>query len=161
VIGNEGVVGLASLLAETTAFRTVVQLPGFAYKLSRDLLRKEFKRCEALQRILLHYTKRSSHSDSSNRRVQHISLCRGALLQMAVDGSRPLCSRPRAVDPGSPRSHSRKQKSFRFRNGKRIPEARRNSLQQRCNPLLDRKHLERASCECYETISAAHSRIDS
>jgi len=27
--------------------------------------------------------------------------------------------------------------------------------------ILDRKHLEAASCECYETISAAHSRIDS
>ena len=48
VIGNEGVVGLASLLAETTAFRAVVQLPGLAYKLSRDLLRNESnatKRC--------------------------------------------------------------------------------------------------------------------
>src|SRR5215831_2170955 len=56
VIGNEGVVGLASLLVETAAFRAVVQLPGLAYRLRRDLLRKEFKRFEALNRILLHYT---------------------------------------------------------------------------------------------------------
>jgi CRP-like cAMP-binding protein len=26
--------------------------------------------------------------------------------------------------------------------------------------ILDRKHLESASCECYETISAGHSRIN-
>src|SRR5215831_8576947 len=56
VIGNEGVVGIPSLLAESTAFRALVQLPGRAYVMRRDVLRKEFKRCEALHRILLHYT---------------------------------------------------------------------------------------------------------
>jgi CRP-like cAMP-binding protein len=56
VIGNEGVVGIPSLLADSTAFRAVVQLPGRAYAMRRDVLRKEFKRCEALHKILLHYT---------------------------------------------------------------------------------------------------------
>src|SRR4051794_10197897 len=46
VIGNEGVVGMPSLLGESTAFRAVVQIPGNAYSLKRDVLRREFKRQE-------------------------------------------------------------------------------------------------------------------
>src|SRR3954470_22768189 len=56
VIGNEGVVGISSVLSDTTAFRAVVQLPGRAYAMRRDVLRREFKRCEGLHRVLLHYT---------------------------------------------------------------------------------------------------------
>src|SRR5215472_16561481 len=56
VIGNEGVVGIASLLADTTAFHAVVQLPGRAYAMKREQLRKEFRRSEVLHRVLLSYT---------------------------------------------------------------------------------------------------------
>src|ERR1700740_998425 len=35
VIGNEGLVGIASLLGESTAFRAVVQIPGRAYRMKR------------------------------------------------------------------------------------------------------------------------------
>src|SRR5690349_12923659 len=56
VIGNEGVVGIASILGDSTAFRAVVQIGGHAYSVKRDILRREFKRCEGLNRILLHYT---------------------------------------------------------------------------------------------------------
>src|SRR5437867_2273257 len=44
VVGNEGVAGLAALLSDSTAFRAVVQIPGNAYSLNQELLRREFKR---------------------------------------------------------------------------------------------------------------------
>src|SRR5580704_9071332 len=53
VIGNEGVVGIAAILADSTAFHAVVQLPGRAFRVKRDFLRREFKRCDALHRALL------------------------------------------------------------------------------------------------------------
>ena len=56
VIGNEGLVGIASILSDSTAFRSVVQLPGPAYSMKHDFLRKEFKRSETLHRLLLYYT---------------------------------------------------------------------------------------------------------
>src|SRR5439155_4299952 len=56
VVGNEGVVGLASLLSDSTAFRAVVQISGNAYRLSHDLLKREFKRGESLHNLLLDYT---------------------------------------------------------------------------------------------------------
>ena len=42
VMGNEGVVGITSLPADTAAFRAVVQLPGRAWAIKRDTLQKEF-----------------------------------------------------------------------------------------------------------------------
>src|SRR5436189_3796354 len=56
VVGNEGIVGLASLLSDSTAFRAVVQIPGNAYSLNQELLKKEFQRCEELHDHLLDYT---------------------------------------------------------------------------------------------------------
>src|SRR4051812_25744299 len=56
VVGNDGLVGLAALLSDSTAFRAVVQIPGNAYSLSQDLLKREFKRCEVLHRLILEYT---------------------------------------------------------------------------------------------------------
>src|SRR5207302_9597871 len=56
VIGNEGVVGVASILADAAAFRAVVQLPGRAFTMDQDFLRREFKRSDTMQRILLYYT---------------------------------------------------------------------------------------------------------
>jgi CRP-like cAMP-binding protein len=56
VVGHEGVVGLGALLSERTIFRAVVQIPGQAYMISSDFLRKEFGRCDVVHHILLRYT---------------------------------------------------------------------------------------------------------
>src|SRR5262245_65376532 len=55
VIGNEGVAGIDWVLGESTAFRAVVQLPGRAYSIGHDVLRREFKRCDGLHIVLLYY----------------------------------------------------------------------------------------------------------
>jgi hypothetical protein len=56
VAGKEGVAGLTSLLSDSTAFRAVVQIPGTAYSLSKELFRREFKRCDVLHNHLRDYT---------------------------------------------------------------------------------------------------------
>jgi hypothetical protein len=50
VVGSDGVAGLGGLLSDSTAFHAVVQIPGRAYSMSRDVLIKEFKRCDVLHR---------------------------------------------------------------------------------------------------------------
>ena len=160
VIGNEGVVGVASLLAETTAFRAVVQLPGRAYMMKGDSLRKEFKRCEALHRLLLCYTNalliqiaqtavcNKFHSVEERfcrwllmahdrSIVDHIPLTQEAL-------ARVLGSRRASVSVTA--SAFQKKGAIRYSRG--------------VIRILDRKHLENSSCECYQTISAAHSKLD-
>jgi CRP-like cAMP-binding protein len=160
VIGNEGVVGVTSLLAETTAFRAVVQLPGRAYTMKRDVLRREFKRCEAFHRILLHYTNallvQIAQTAVCNKfHSVEERFCRWLLMahDRSVVDHVPLTQEALARVLGSRRasvsvtaSAFQKKGAIRYSRG--------------VIRILDRKRLESASCECYETIAAAHSRID-
>src|SRR5262249_30061986 len=160
VIGNEGVVGIPSLLADSTAFRAVVQLPGQAYVMRRDVLKNEFKRCEALHRILLHYTNalliQIAQTAVCNKfHSVEERFCRWLL--MAHDRSvadevrltqealsRVLGSRRASVSVTA--SEFQKKGAIRYSRG--------------VIRILNRKHLETSSCECYETIYDAHSKID-
>jgi CRP-like cAMP-binding protein len=160
VIGNEGVVGIPSLLADSTAFRAVVQLPGRAYAMRRDVLRKEFKRCEALHKILLHYTNalliQIAQTAVCNKfHSVEERFCRWLLManDRSVTDRVPLTQEALSRVLGSRRASvsvtaSAFQKKGAIRYSRGIIR------------ILDRKHLERSSCECYETIYAAHSKID-
>jgi CRP-like cAMP-binding protein len=56
-VGNEGVVGIALFMGgNTTPSSAVVQTAGHAYRLERCLLKREFDRGGAMQRLLLRYT---------------------------------------------------------------------------------------------------------
>jgi CRP-like cAMP-binding protein len=161
VIGNEGVVGLSSVLADTTAFRAVVQLPGRAYVMKRDVLRKEFKRLEMLHRVLLHYTNavliQIAQTAVCNKfHSVEERFCRWLLMahDRSIADHVPLTQEALARVLGSRRasvsvtaSAFQKKGAIRYSRG--------------VIRILDRKHLEAATCECYETISSAHSRIDS
>jgi CRP-like cAMP-binding protein len=160
VIGNEGVAGIHSVLGGSTAFRAVVQLPGRAYSIEHDVLRREFKRCDGLHRLLLHY------SNALLVQIAQTAVCNKfhsvekrfcRWLLMAHDRSAsdelPLTQESVARILGSRRasvsvtaSAFQKKGAIRYSRG--------------VIRILDRKHLESASCECYETISAGHSRIN-
>lgn len=55
-VGHEGVVGISLFLGgNTTSSAAVVQAAGHAYRLDRRVLRQEFARAGAMQRLLLRY----------------------------------------------------------------------------------------------------------
>jgi len=57
VVGNEGVIGVSLFMGgETTPSRAVVQSAGHAYRLTGQLLKEEFTKAGAMQRLLLRYT---------------------------------------------------------------------------------------------------------
>ena len=57
VVGNEGIIGVALFMGgETTPSRAVVQSAGHAYRLRRQLLKRESTRSAAMQQLLLRYT---------------------------------------------------------------------------------------------------------
>ena len=160
VIGNEGVVGMGAILGDTTAFRAVVQIPGRAYKIKRDQLRREFNRQEALHRLLLQFTNafvvQVAQTAVCNKfHSVEERLCRWLL--MAHDRS-PSDTLPMTQDElarvlGSRRaSVSVVASVFQKRGAIRYS---RGMIR-----IVDRKKIEAASCECYETISAAHSKLD-
>jgi CRP-like cAMP-binding protein len=57
VVGNEGMVGVSLFMGgETTPSRAIVQSAGAAFRLSGQLLKREFTRAGPMQHLLLRYT---------------------------------------------------------------------------------------------------------
>ena len=158
VIGNEGIVGLASLLGNITPCRATVQIPGKAYRISRDALRKELRRCDTLRQILLQYTAalliQIAQTAVCNKfHSVEERLCRWLLMahDRSVADRVALTQETLARLLGSRRASvsvtaSALQRMGAIRYSRGIIE------------IIDRKHLESASCECYENIFAAHSK---
>ena len=158
--GNEGVVGITAILADSTAFRAVVQLPGRAYSIPRDALRSEFKRSETLHRLLLQYTNallvQIAQTAVCNKfHSIEERFCRWLLMahDRSIADEVPLTQEALARVLGTRRaSVSVTASAFQKKGAVRYS---RGVIR-----ILDRKPLESASCECYQTISAAHSKID-
>jgi CRP-like cAMP-binding protein len=160
VIGNEGVVGIASLFGESAAFRAVVQIPGRGYSMKRDTLLREFRRHEGLHRLLLHYTNalvvQVAQAAVCNKfHTVEERFCRWLLMahDCSASDTIPMTQESLARVLGSRRaSVSVVAAGFQRRAAIRYS---RGVIR-----ILDRKCLESAACECYETISAAHSKVD-
>jgi CRP-like cAMP-binding protein len=159
VIGNEGVVGLASIFADSTAFHAVVQLPGRAYRVRRDFLRKEFKRCDTLHRALLQYTNallvqiaQTAVCNKFHSVEQRFCRCLLMAYDYTASDQVSLTQEAFARILGSRRaSVSIVASTFQKRGAIQYS---RGIIR-----VLDRALLEKASCECYETISLAHSKV--
>jgi CRP-like cAMP-binding protein len=159
VIGKEGVAGIAAILDETSAFRAVVQLPGKVHAIRCDALRREFKRCENFRRALLNYTNallvQIAQTAVCNKfHSVEARFCRSLLMahDRSANEELPLTQEALARVLGARRaSVSVTASSFQQLGAIRYS---RGVIR-----ILDRRYLEAASCECYETISAAHSRI--
>ena len=160
VIGNEGVVGIGAVLGDMTAFRAVVQIPGRAYKIKRDPLRREFNRQETLHRLLLQYANALAVQVAQTAVCNKFHsveerLCRWLLMahDRCPSDTLPMTQEELARVLGNRRSSvSVVASAFQSRGAIRYG---RGIIR-----ILDRKKIEGASCECYETISAAHSKID-
>ncbi len=159
VVGNEGVAGLTSLLSDSTAFRAVVQIPGTAYSLSQELLKREFKRCDVLHNYLLDYTNamlvQVAQTAVCNKfhSVQQ-RFCRWLLMASDCTASNQLSITHDATARvlGSRRASITVVAGALQRKG--IIRYTRGVV-----TILDRKYLESFTCECYETIAAALAKV--
>jgi CRP-like cAMP-binding protein len=125
--------------------------------MSRDSLQREFKRSEAFHRILLHYTNalliQVAQTAVCNKfhSVQQ-RFCRRLLMahdRVPAD-ELPLTQDALARVLGSRRA-SISVVAGEFQRDGAIRYSRG------LIHILDRRQLEAASCECYQTISAAHA----
>jgi CRP-like cAMP-binding protein len=156
VVGNEGAVDLGTLLSQRAAFRAVVQIPGQAHVISSDFLRKEFGRCDVVHRILLNYTaallSQLAHTAVCNKfHSIYQRFCRWLLL--ASDRIRssdiPMTQDAMGRVLGSRRASISAVAVALQRKG--LIQYGRGAIS-----ILNRKALEAESCECYQTINAAH-----
>jgi CRP-like cAMP-binding protein len=159
VIGNEGVVGVASIFAQSASFRSVVQLPGRAYCIRRDVLRREFRHSEILRHLLLNYMNALLVQVAQNAVCNKFHsveerFCKWLLMarERSISDRLPLTQEALARVLGSRRASVSVAASFFQQKG--AIRYSRGVIH-----ILDRKHLEAATCECYGIINGVHSTI--
>ena len=160
IVGNEGVVGVAVFMAaDTAAGRAVVQSAGEAYRLDARILKEEFRRASALQRLLLRYTQAlmTQISQTAACNLHHSveqQLCRWLLLSndrlpsTALSISEEMIANmlgASKVDLDAALLHLAQMGLIRHSHG-RIE-------------LLDRPGLEAHACECYRVVQLEFARL--
>jgi CRP-like cAMP-binding protein len=159
-VGHEGVIGLSLILGcETVLCRVVVQTAGHAYRLAGSILKAEFNRGEALQRLLLQYTyvrfTQMAQATICNRRhTVDQQLCRRLLLNLDRLSSNEIILTQELLAnmmgvrrEGVTEAAGNLQRAglIRYRHG-RIT-------------VLDRAGLEARACECYAAVKKECGRL--
>jgi CRP-like cAMP-binding protein len=152
-VGNEGVVGIALFMGgDTTPSSAVVQTAGHAYRLEGRLLKQEFDRGGAMQRMLLRYTQaliaQMTQTAACNRHHSvEQQLCRWLLSTLDRVSSRELIMTQELVAgmlgvrrEGITEAAGSLQRAgcIRYRRGHIT--------------VLERSGLESRACECYAAI---------
>jgi CRP-like cAMP-binding protein len=160
VVGNEGVVGVSLFMGgETTPSRAVVQSAGRGYRLPAKAIKTEFTRGGPIQGLMLRYTQslitQMAQTAVCNRHHSvDQQLCRWLLHGMDRLGvpditmtqeliATMLGVRREGVTEAA--GKLQKQGVIRYRRGQ--------------IHIVDRRKLERLSCECYEVVRSETARL--
>ena len=158
--GNEGMVGISLFMGgDTTPSSAVVQTAGHAYRLERRLLKQEFDRGGAMQRLLLRYTQalltQMCQTAVCNRHHSvEQQLCRWLLLTLDRLPTNELVMTQELVSfmlgvrrEGITEIAGRLQAAgiIRYRRGH--------------ISVLDRTGLEARACECYDVVRTELHRL--
>jgi CRP-like cAMP-binding protein len=159
-VGNEGVLGISLFMGgDSTPSSAVVQTAGQAYRLSAKLLKDEFNRGGAMQRLLLRYTQalmtQMTQTAACNRHHSiEQQLCRWLLLTLDRGTSRELIMTHGLVASmlGVRREGITEAAGSLQRAG--IIRYRRGHIS-----VLERSGLETRACECYQVVKKEYARL--
>jgi CRP-like cAMP-binding protein len=153
MIGREGLTGLSSIFASPAQTHwTIAVIPGTALRVSAEVLKEEFARGGAMQRLLLAYA--STHIEQLSQRA----ICNGRHTVEERVCSWLLMIHDRAGDNQLPLTHERIAHHLGTRRSGvtevaislRDREIISYSRGQIC--ITDRPRLETTACECYRTL---------
>ena len=159
-VGNEGMVGVSLFMGgDTTPSSAVVQTAGYGYRLDRHVLKPEFDRAGALQRLLLRYTQalmtQMAQTAVCNRHHSlEQQLCRWLLLTLDRLPTQELTMTQELVAGmlGVRREGVTEAAGKLQRAG--LISYRRGHIS-----VLDRKGLEAQTCECYGVVKKEMDRL--
>lgn len=154
VVGSEGAAGIADALGDNPLpYRLLVQVPGFAYRAPRQIIREHILTCSALHALLMNYAQHIVHqltqSALCNRFHTSVErLARWLLLTAERAGANrfELTHEFVAQMVGAPRSAV--SEAAAMLRSKGIIEYHRGVLAIR-NP----KRLRKVACECFDAVS--------
>jgi CRP-like cAMP-binding protein len=144
---------------ETTPSRALVQSAGQAYRLSRIRLKQEFNRHGSLLHVLLRYTQalltQMAQTAVCNRHHSlDQQLCRWLLLSLdRLDSNRLNMTQELIANMLGVRREGVTEAAGKLQKLGVIRYARGKIT------VLDRPHLERLSCECYQVVREETDRL--
>jgi CRP-like cAMP-binding protein len=160
IVGNEGLVGIALFMGgETTPSRAVVQSAGQAYRLDSRILKEEFHRGGAVQRLLLRYTQalitQMAQTAVCNRHHSiDQQLCRWLLLSIDRLPSNELKMTQELIA-----NMLGVRRSGVTEAAVKLQEAGLIRYSHGHIEVLDRPMLEKRVCECYGVVKREFDRL--
>jgi CRP-like cAMP-binding protein len=160
VVGNEGILGVSLFMGGgSTPSRAVVQSAGHGFRLRAQLMKDEFDRAGPVLRLLLRYTQalitQMSQTAVCNRHHSlDQQLCRWLLLSLdrlrgyQLDMTQELIGNMLGVRRGTVT-----ESALQLQQAGLIRYARGHIT------VLDRRGLEKRSCECYSVVKREYDRL--
>lgn len=160
VVGNDGIVGVALFMGgESMTNRAVVQSAGHAYRLKGQVLKEEFRRGDALQRLFLRYTQslltQMSQTAVCNRHHSvSQQLCRWLLLSLdRLPSNEIFITQELIANMLGVRREGVNEAAGNLQNEGLIQYSRGHIV------VLDRPGLELKACECYQVVKEEADRL--
>ncbi|MDH4249234.1 MAG: Crp/Fnr family transcriptional regulator [Deltaproteobacteria bacterium] len=160
VVGNDGIVGIALFMGgESMTNRAVVQSAGHAYRLNGQVLKDEFRRGGALQRLLLRYTQalltQMSQTAVCNRHhTVDQQLSRWLLLSLdRLPTNVLIMTQELIANMLGVRREGVTEAAGKLQKAGLIQYSRGHIT------VLDRGGLEQQTCECYQVVKKESDRL--
>jgi len=160
VVGNEGIVGVSLFMGgESTPNRGVVQSAGKGYRLSAKIMKDEFDKAGPVLHLLLRYTQalitQMSQTAVCNRHHSlDQQLCRWLLLSLdRLQGNELVMTQELIANMLGVRREGVTEGALKLQKVGLIQYVRGHIT------VLDRKGLERRSCECYAVVKKEYDRL--
>jgi CRP-like cAMP-binding protein len=160
VVGHEGLVGISLFMGgESTPSRAVVQSAGRGFRLSAQLVKDEFDRAGPLLHLLLRYTQalitQMAQTAVCNRHHSlDQQLCRWLLLSLdRLDGDDLVMTQSLIANMLGVRREGVTEAALALQGAGLIRYSRGRIS------VLDRRGLERRTCECYAVVKREYDRL--
>jgi CRP-like cAMP-binding protein len=160
VVGNEGIVGVSLFMGGgSTPSRAVVQSAGNGYRLSARVMQDEFNRAGPVLHLLLRYTQalitQMAQTAVCNRHHRlDQQLCRWLLLSLdRLQGNELVMTQELIANMLGVRREGVTEGANKLQGLGLIRYARGHIT------VIDRKGLEKLSCECYAVVKKEYDRL--
>jgi CRP-like cAMP-binding protein len=160
VVGNEGIVGVSLFMGgESTPSRAVVQSAGQGFRLQADTMKAEFDRAGPVLHLFLRYTQalitQMAQTAVCNRHhTLDQQLCRWLLLSLdRLEGNQLVMTQELIANMLGVRREGVTETALKLQHAGLIRYARGHIT------VLDRKDLEKRSCECYAVVKRQDDRL--
>lgn len=160
VVGNEGIVGVSLFMGgQSTPSRAVVQSAGHGFRLKANIMKEEFNRAGPALHLLLRYTQalitQMAQTAVCNRHhTLDQQLCRWLLLSLdRLGGTQLVMTQELIANMLGVRREGVTESALKLQRAGLIQYVRGHIT------VLDRKGLERRSCECYAVVKKEYDRL--